>query len=158
MSSNYEYFAGVDPGKEGAITIIDSTSQVIDCRKLGEGFTTLVEMFEDMISEIDAKRLFCVCEQVGGRFGDGASRAFNFGYSTASTHNALVIAKIPFDLKIPRTWQKYFGMTRNKKGGETYEQYKRRLKEKAITLFPHHKVTLWNADALLIAEYCKRNY
>lgn len=43
-----------------------------------------------------------------------------------------------------------------KTGGETRDAFKNRLKAKAQQLFPQAKVTLATADAILLAEYCRR--
>ena len=68
---------------------------------------------------------------------------------------ALIAAGIPFEEVIPRTWQKGVGITPRGKG-ETKTRFKNRLKAKASQLFPKVNVTLATADALLIAEFCRR--
>lgn len=45
-----------------------------------------------------------------------------------------------------------------KVGGESKQSFKNRLKDKAQQLFPREKVTLATADALLIAEYARRQF
>ncbi len=55
----------------------------------------------------------------------------------------------------PQEWQKALGLgTRGK--GQSKTQWKNKLKQRAEQLFPTIKVTLANADALLIFEAAKR--
>ena len=132
----------------------------------------------------DGSNVFAVIEKVGGYAGDRASGGngpamFKFGMSYGGLRMALVAAGIPFDEVTPQTWQKGLGIAprrphtktrevqikkgKNKGkwrteryGGETDTEFKNRLKAKAQQLFPTVKVTLAVADALLIAEYCRR--
>ena len=63
-------------------------------------------------------------------------------------------AGIPFEAVTPQKWQLSFGLKKDK--GEAPGAWKNRLKAKAQQLFPAVKVTLATADALLIAEFCRR--
>ncbi len=69
----------------------------------------------------------------------------------------LTCAAIPFDQCPPKRWQSAIGMSGRIKG-EKERGWKNRLKTRAQQLFPKVKVTLADADALLIAEYCRRVY
>lgn len=55
----------------------------------------------------------------------------------------------------PKRWQQGLGIEPRIRE-ETDTVWKNRLKAVAQGLFPDVKVTLWNADAILIAEYCRR--
>jgi hypothetical protein len=62
-------------------------------------------------------------------------------------------------------WQSTIGVPRMVTRGKSKhfkrkagKEYKRRLKERAQELFPECKVTLKTADALLLAECCRRHY
>jgi len=54
----------------------------------------------------------------------------------------------------PQDWQAAIGMKKLK--GEQVTAWKNRLKEKAQELFPSLKITKATADAILIAEVCRR--
>lgn len=56
---------------------------------------------------------------------------------------------------LPKRWQADLRIPPRAKG-ETDVQWKNRLKAKAQQLFPKVDVFLWNADALLIAEWLRR--
>ena len=86
--------------------------------------------------------------------GQGVTSMFNFGKSYGNLEAFLVAAAIPFERVTPSVWQREFGLI--KKKGETHTQKKNRHKSLAQELFPSVKVTHAVADALLIAEYGRR--
>jgi hypothetical protein len=100
---------------------------------------------------------FAVLEKVGGYVGEAqpGSAAFKFGMSYGALRMALTAAGIPFDEVTPQRWQKTLGVTPREKG-EPKSSFKARLKTKAQSLFPRTSITLKTADALLLAEYCRR--
>jgi len=55
----------------------------------------------------------------------------------------------------PKAWQHAMGISPRAKS-DTPTQWKNKLKGAAQELFPNVKVTLATADALLIAEHCRR--
>ena len=109
--------------------------------------------------------VFCVIEKVGGFMprersgseggGQKGSHMFTFGKSYGMLLGFLTAANIAYIEVIPRTWQKSYGLLRPKEATDT--QWKNELKDKALLLFPGTKVTLATADALLMAEYCRRS-
>lgn len=150
--NNYEYFMGVDPGLSGGYAIIDAIGTVIEVVKTPE---TPKDYMEKLKNYSD-KKIFCVIEQVHSMPQNGSKANFTFGWVVGVLESVLTFTQIPFEQSSPQKWMKYMGMKKDKSEEKT--QYKNRLKEKAQQLFPKEKVTLWNADALLIAEYCRRNY
>lgn len=143
---------GIDPGKSGAIIVIGEDRQVKATYKMPEDSSELLSIFEGH-KDVD----FCVLERVHGMPGMGGTQMFTFGKNYGHIEMALMATKIPFETVTPQKWMKEYQMTK-KKFGETKTQWKNRLKSLAIKLFPKEKVTLATADALLIAEYCRRTY
>ncbi len=92
--------------------------------------------------------------------GVGAGPAmFNFGACYGALQMALV-ASFGQERSLtvtPRAWQGGLGISPRKKSESTTD-WKNRLKSVAQSLFPDTQVTLKTADALLIAEYCRRLY
>jgi hypothetical protein len=87
------------------------------------------------------------------------SHMFRFGASVGAVRMALVAAGfVPgeslFEVA-PVTWQKAFNIVPRGKSGSR-KDHKAQLKQLATDLFPSLKVTLKTADALLLAEYCRR--
>ncbi len=66
----------------------------------------------------------------------------------------LMCADISYQDCPPQRWQKWTGIEPRHKG-EKDHQWKGRLKVVAQSMYPELTVTLWMADALLIAAYCK---
>jgi hypothetical protein len=110
---------------------------------------------------------FVALERVGGYINrsehgrSGAERArgshmFNFGANFGAARMAAVAATGHDPLLVtPLTWQRGLGISpRGKK--EDQARWKNRLKDLAQEMFPGVRVTLSTADALLIAEYCRR--
>ena len=148
-------YVGVDPGASGGLAAI--------CN----GYVEVVDMPEterDVWQWINGKswifgdRSFACVEQVSGFVGGGGqpgSAMFKFGQSYGMLRAFLIACHIPFDQVTPQRWQKALGCG-NRARGESKTDWKRRLKAKAQQLFPEASVTQANADALLIAEYCRR--
>jgi len=109
------------------------------------------------------RKTVAVIEQVGGFVGSegkggGAANGaamFKFGMSYGGLRMALVGCGIPFEAATPGKWLKGLGVVGRKKE-ESRTEWKNRLKAAAQRLFPSEKVTLNTADALLIAEFCRR--
>lgn len=57
---------------------------------------------------------------------------------------------VPFVLVHPASWQAKLGLRHS---GEEKAERKRRLRDRAQELYPAQRVTLWNADALLIMHF-----
>lgn len=163
-------YVGVDPGKSGGIAFIHHK----------EGKTTTIKTFSvfSMIKKTEQEiwnffasiddledDIFCMLEKVHAMPGQGVTSMFSFGQNYGFLTGCLTSAQIPFEEVSPRTWQKGLGIpARDSKGGESKAQFKDRLRQKAQQLFPQELVwerTLGEqravCDALLIAEYCRRN-
>jgi len=82
------------------------------------------------------------------RQSQGVSSTFKFGVQYGTLKGILTALRIPFELIRPVDWQRALGcMTKGDKNIS---------KAKAQQLFPDIKVTHAKADALLIAEFCRR--
>lgn len=154
-------FIGIDPGANGAMVAILETGEV---KVLRFGKCTEKEIFEFANDLAFDFTCFCTLELVGAMPGQGVSSMFSFGDSVGFIRGILTATQIPFEQKVPRTWQKVLGITprvTGKKEGETEEsktEFKRRVREKAEQLFPEIKMTNDIADALLIAEFTRRTH
>lgn len=134
---------GIDPGKSGAIAVINTTNNEVSYIRLDE--TSL-----DVWAFIEAQQPDCaILERVSAMPRQGVSSTFKFGTSFGFCQGVLVAARIPHVLVTPGEWQKSLRCL--SKGDKNV------TKSKAQELFPHIKITHKNADALLIAEYARRN-
>jgi hypothetical protein len=64
---------------------------------------------------------------------------------------------IPFEEVSPQTWQKQMGI-RPRAKTESKNDHKNKLLAAAQRLFPGPRITKATADALLLAEYLRREY
>ena len=145
-------YMGIDPGKNGGIAVLNgNTVHPLKMPETPADLLTWLTAFP--------QGTIAVIEQVGGYAGQGqpGSAMFNFGKGVGHLEMALLACKIPFEQVTPQRWQKAMGIS-NRKKTETKTQWKNRIKAKAQQLFPGVDVTLAVADALLIAEYCRRKH
>lgn len=87
----------------------------------------------------------------------GAATMFKFGQNFGHLEMGLIGAGIPHRLVIARTWQEPFDLLRKDKR-ESVTDKKNRHKVEAQRFFKEIKVTHAIADALLIAEHCRRTW
>ena len=138
---------GIDPGSSGAIAWIDNDGP--HAVKLAD--MTYRDVF-DLLTNLrtTSTNVFAVLERVASRPGQGVASSFKFGMSYGSLTMALVAACIPFEIVTPGAWQRV--MRCQTKGDKNV------TKRRAQELFPSIKVIHANADALLLAEYGRRNH
>ena len=143
-------FIGVDPGGSGAIVFIETRIDDV-------WFVKCKETEGDLHGALTLSHepSFAMIEKVSSMPGQGVSSTFKFGQSYGFLRGLLIAHEIPFETVTPGKWQKEFGLIRKDKN-ESGTDKKNRHKARAQELFPSVKVTHANADALLIAEYCRR--
>jgi hypothetical protein len=168
----YTAFVGVDPGVGGGLVMLRAELS-------GEVTAEAVAMPDaerDVWDWVMVRscafdhRVFACVELVGGWVGshgrgeddDGTasnpgSAMFTFGQSYGALRMALVAAGVPFEAVRPQAWQRALGL-RTRERGEKTNAWKNYLKGRAQALFPQLRVTKAVADALLIAEYCRRKW
>lgn len=140
----------IDPGTSGGLAYHDG----ITC-----GCFAMPETEGDIIQELNSVFQQGVdvayVEEVGGYckgVGAPGSAMFSFGRNFGFLLGVLAANKIRVELVKPQKWQKHFGFgTVKTSGGKT--PWKNKLKSKAQQLFPHLKITLKTADAVLILQY-----
>lgn len=139
---------GIDPGKTGAIGVLDSSRKLTVHRfdKMTE--QDVARVFWDLT--VDGNIDMCYLEKVGAMPGQGVSSMFNFGVSAGFIRGILVACGVPFQFVTPQTWQK--GLSLGKKYNSQTER-KRAHRQMAEQLFPKRKITINEADGILITEY-----
>lgn len=138
----------IDPGTSGAICSIVANWMITE--KMPETPKDVFDYLKNLATRYD-----CVCylEKVQGLPGMGGSPMFNFGKGYGGIEMALIALEIRTIAVTPQKWQKFIGI--GTKGKSSTTEWKNKLKARAQQLYPNHKVTLANADAILIAEYGK---
>jgi hypothetical protein len=136
-------YLGIDPGVSGGIAALDEHGTVIWAEKMP---ATEADILHHLTKYDRVAR--AVLERVWSSPGWGHVGAFKFGLSYGALRMALTAARFPFEEVLPRTWQKELGCASGKDKNIT--------KRRAQALFPTLTVTHATADALLLAEYCRR--
>jgi hypothetical protein len=141
----------IDPGSSGAIAVLWPGKPILAYAMPDD--PDLVEMMDGYAVAAKAENYDLVgfLEEVGGYIGkpQPGSSMFKFGSGYGFIRGVLAANRIKTVLVRPQTWQKGVSGVQSTKGPER----KRALKEAAARLYPDIKVTLTNADALLIADY-----
>ena len=142
-------YLGIDPGKTGAIAVHwnDGLPQKVILLR-----NTPADVIRELIDEADIGYVeaTAVIEKVHSSPQMGVKSAFTFGQSYGWLLGVLDALRIPYEFVTPQRWQKAMGCLT---GGD-----KNVSKAAAQRLWPNLKITHANADALLIAEYCRRTH
>ena len=137
----------IDPGAGGALAFIyqnkdgDTIAEAYKCPK------TTKEMFKTYsycmkAATLHSKECIVVIEKVWAFPTDARSRAFNFGVNYGKSLGVIASEDIKPKMITPKTWQKAIEPL---------------PKEIAEEMFPTIRVTLYNADALLIGAWASSN-
>lgn len=142
---------GIDPGKNGGIAVF----------RLGKLRTykmpgTAKDLYNLLKKLTIFPNTFCYLEKVQGLPKMGGGAMFTFGQGYGHLEMALLALKVRHETVTPQKWQKEFQI--GTKGKDKSSVWKNKLKAKAQQLNPDHKINLWNADCILIAEYGRRNF
>lgn len=146
-------YIGIDPGLAGGIAWTGPDGAAAE--RIPETDREII----DLLSPI-ARDAVAVLEQVHAMPKNGSVASFKLGGSYRALRMALTALAIPFIEAPPQQWQRVLGLTAKRPAGveaqRHYHEKKLKQKARAQRLFPHLKVTLATADALLIAQYCAR--
>lgn len=152
--SDKTFYLGIDPGQSGGLAIVDEHGAVIDTTPMP---VTEHEVAE-YLREFGPRIRMAFIEAVHSMPKQGVASSFKFGMSYGSLLMGLAAFQIAFTRVSPMAWQKRMvGLSRGRKGptdGKT--EKKNSTKARALELFPGRKITHAIADALLLAEDCRR--
>jgi len=139
---------GIDPGKSGAVVALKD-GKVKVCR-LDQTERDIAEFFDWLDAQISfgGGAALVMLERASAMPGQGVSSTFKFGTGYGFLRGCIAMTTIPMEEVAPAKWQRVMGCLT--KGD------KRISRARAQQLFPVLKVVHANADALLIAEYCRR--
>lgn len=146
MKHTGRVYIGIDPGVGGGIAMIRDDGSLLSA-------VPMPETESDILEEIKAWNKHglnarAALERVWSSPGWGHAGAFTFGKNYGACRMALMAAQIPFEEVLPQRWQSNLGCRSGKDKNVT--------KRAAQNLFPRYTITHAVADALLIAEFCRR--
>jgi hypothetical protein len=141
---------GADPGSQGGIAFLslnrDTHKSFIEACSLPDNGHDLYGLLEEYAPHI----VRAYVERVRSSPQMGVTSAFTFGRNYERILSVLSCSKIPFEEVLPAKWQRSLSCLTHGDKNVT--------KTKAQQLFPTLKVTHKIADALLIAEYGRRQW
>lgn len=140
------WYLGIDPGQKGAVAVIGEEIEVYPYSD-----EILIEIVR-MESAIPCK---CCLEHVHAMPGQGVTSMFSMGKNAGFIEGVLQSFKIPYQLIPPQRWKKEFGLNSDKQKSievckKLFPQVNLLATERSWK--PHDGM----AEALLMAEYCRR--
>ena len=139
-------YMGIDPGYSGAIAIVDHRGSFVDCVRLKETEHDVSDFLSECAPHVET----AVLEKVNAMPRQGVSSTFKFGTSYGFCRGLLVCHRVRFETVPPGTWLRAMGCL--SKGDKNV------TKSAAQRLFPKEKVVHATADAMLLAEYARRQH
>ena len=150
--SKEKFYIGIDPGKKGAIAIINSNSECIllfDCPLIGkdiddQAIKSELEGFKD--------NCFALIEKAQAMPGQGVTSMFNYGEGYGLYKGIFTGLGIPFQEIRPAKWKKEFSLSKDK--ALSIQTAKQLYPKQSGELL---KTKDGRAEALLLAEYARRH-
>jgi len=147
-SQDATLYMGLDPGTQGAIALVSASGEPVVRLRLSKSTETDVHLF---VAEYVGMVQTAMLEKVASRPGQGVVSVFKFGKAYGLLRGILVANSVPFNDVTPGKWQR--AMKCLSKGDKNV------TKAAAQRLMPTapNKIVHEDADAWLIAEYCRRS-
>ena len=144
---------GIDPGAGGAMAVWDKgKSKIYKCQNGVEKMADIVKESLLINKAKNIREVYAYMEHVHAMPHDGRSSLFKFGTNYGKWLGILGAFKVPTTLVSPQRWMKYWKDKLNIELSKDKSSRKRELKEIA-SHYTDKKVTLYNADAILITMY-----
>lgn len=150
----------IDPGAKGATAIKYPDGKTVVSPFVCESEQRQMILALQTYCTMERVHATAVIEHVDGFCGNASpgSAMFNFGRNFGFHLGLLAGCGFSVELVRPSVWQKGFPKTAKiADKAKAKRDHKAALKEIAARKFPEQKVTLANADALLILDWATRN-
>lgn len=146
-----DLFVGTDPGKTGATAALDEQGELLEVCPHRKGIGELLEFFDwvKFLHVDEGMDLHCALEKVHVTPQMGCKSAFTFGgyyYQALTLYETFAF---PYEEVTPQFWQKELDCLTG--GNKKVSQAK---VEELIGV----RVSQEQADSVLIAEWCRRQY
>lgn len=150
MSDYPPLICGIDPGAAGGIAALGRDSAFVEAHRIPETRMDLVELIAGYHGAI----LRAYVEQVHSFPGQGVVSSFSFGKGYGEILGIMTALRIPVVDVSPVKWKKALGLRFT--ADDSKKDKKNASKELAQQWWPYIKVTHSIAEALLIAEFGRR--
>lgn len=142
-------FIGIDPGKSGGIAVLNERGDAIDTIRMPDTPTGILAFLRTRTYSASGEESRAALEYVRSRPDQASPGMWTFARNYGHCEMALTAAGVPYYDVHPLRWQKL--MECRTHGDKNIS------KARAVELWPGTKITHAIADALLIAEWCRRN-
>ena len=164
---NIPVFIGIDPGATGAVAVIDKMQRIILLQDWPGDEVLASNIIRDLIDKYingniispfnEISNVFkAALERVHSMPGQGVSSTFKFGTNYGIWRGILASFQIPFLNPTPQAWQK--GVLKKAQDHFPKMAAAGRMFPRAVLTGPRGGHKDGRADALLIADYCRRMY
>lgn len=153
-----KYYIGIDPGKKGAIAIIDQDMKLINS----------YEMPLTASKEIDSKEIFnilgsysiihttkIILEHAQSMPSQGVKSMFNYGRGYGKLQAVIECLEIPYIEIKSQKWKKEFNLIKKDKKDSVLVAHK--LFPKEVFQTPRGRLLDGKAESILMAEWGRRN-
>ena len=153
----YKYFCGIDVGKSGGVSVVNEDGIVVMSEKIPDSVDDKLSLMRDITDKFGVDTSIIMIESVHGRLGDSMGSVNTFMFDFGAMTTAAASTGIKCIIVSPKQWMAYYrcvGVTKS------YTLRKKLLKSLAENLEGANdiRVTLWNADSILISNFCRRKY
>lgn len=146
-----DLYLGLDPGTQGAISIVDSTGRAVASLRFSKVTPhEVADWLRRWAPRVRTAILEHAQPMTKKGVKQGVSSTFKFGKAAGMAEAMLVATGIPYETMAPSKWQG--ALSCRTKGDKNV------TKRLAMKLFPDQArdIVHENADAWLLAEYCRR--
>lgn len=138
-------FMGCDPGTQGAVAVVDGAGTPVERLRLSKATP---RDLSDWLVRWTGRVTMASLEAVSAMPKQGVRSVFVFGKAAGMLEGMLAAHRIPYETVAPSKWQA--AMRCSSKGDKNV------TKAAAQRLFPTERIVHEDADAWLIAEFCRR--
>lgn len=139
---------GIDPGSAGGIAVLKGPK--VETYNMPETYPDIY----NLLASLKDDDTLAVLEDVGhGMPGQSSKATAVFARHNGHLEMALYSLGIRTVKVTPQKWQRYYSNSLGKSSAYEKREWKNKLKGLAQQMYPTTKVTLKNADAILIANY-----
>ena len=144
------HIIGIDPGVSGGVAVLTLGGRIVQTANMPESDRDLLDLLQPyaMSAKAYLETIHAMPPTIRGKKVGGSVGNFKLGQSDGRLCLALTAVCIPYDRVSPLKWQT--AMQCRTEGDKNV------TRRRAQTLFPAHKITHAIADALLIAEWGRR--
>lgn len=149
-------YIGIDPGESGGIAVLNGTK--LFAYNMPDTYPDIYNTLSSLQKQYAGHELVAILEDVGkGIPGQSSKATATFARHNGHLEMALYALGIRTVRVTPQKWMKNYSNQLGKSKDVEKREWKNKLKGLAQQMHPEEKVTLKNADAILIAEYGKRS-